>query len=55
MINLITACIMSCPELGGAIQKANFRPRTKITKRMIIDYILPRRETVNNTLKWLVK
>ncbi|KAK3360847.1 hypothetical protein B0T24DRAFT_692862 [Lasiosphaeria ovina] len=55
MINLITACIVSCPELGGAVQKANFRPRTKITKRMIVDYILPRRETVNNTSKWLVK
>ncbi|KAK3384608.1 hypothetical protein B0T24DRAFT_646474 [Lasiosphaeria ovina] len=51
MINLTTACIMSYPELGGAIQKANFRPRTKITKRMIIDYILPRRETVNNASK----
>ncbi|KAK3364848.1 hypothetical protein B0T24DRAFT_652198 [Lasiosphaeria ovina] len=49
IINLITAYIISYLELGGAIQKANFRPRTKITKRMIIDYILPRRETVNNT------
>ncbi|KAK3371643.1 hypothetical protein B0T24DRAFT_650512 [Lasiosphaeria ovina] len=45
IINLITAYIISYPELGGAIQKANFRPRTKITKRIIVDYILPRRET----------
>ncbi|KAK3360845.1 hypothetical protein B0T24DRAFT_599912 [Lasiosphaeria ovina] len=55
MINLTTAYIVSCLELGGAVQKANFRPRTKVTKRMVIDYILPRRKTIDNASKWLAK
>ncbi|KAK0723255.1 hypothetical protein B0T26DRAFT_852798 [Lasiosphaeria miniovina] len=55
MINLTTACIVSCPELGGAVQKANFRPRTKVTKGMVIDYILPRRQIIHKASKWLVK
>ncbi|KAK3364811.1 hypothetical protein B0T24DRAFT_712087 [Lasiosphaeria ovina] len=55
MINLTTTCIVACPGLAGALQSSNFRPRTPFTKKMIINYILPRRKTVDNAPRWLLK
>lgn len=54
-INLTTALLVACPELNGPFKQSDIDMTVQFTRKMVIDYLLPRRPVVNATSRWLVK
>ncbi|KAK4232867.1 hypothetical protein C8A03DRAFT_19939, partial [Achaetomium macrosporum] len=53
-VNLTTACLVCCPELNGPLKQSSFDLTQRFTVDMAIDYLMPRRVTVDRASRWLM-
>ncbi|KAK4233870.1 hypothetical protein C8A03DRAFT_19131 [Achaetomium macrosporum] len=54
-VNLTTACLIACPELNGPLKQASLDRTQRFTREMVVQYLLPRRATVDKASKWLME
>ncbi|KAI1818892.1 hypothetical protein F4861DRAFT_544588, partial [Xylaria intraflava] len=54
-VNLTTACLVACPSLKGPLFQRSLNLRQKFTHDMILTYLLPRRPSLDEASKYLLK
>ncbi|KAI1820669.1 hypothetical protein F4861DRAFT_542738 [Xylaria intraflava] len=54
-VNLTTACLVACPTLKGPLLQRSLNLRQKFTHDMILKYLLPRRPSLDEASKYLLK
>ncbi|KAK4232741.1 hypothetical protein C8A03DRAFT_20029, partial [Achaetomium macrosporum] len=45
---------VACPELNGPLKQSSFDLTQRVTKDMVVNYVVPRRKTVDIASRWLM-